>query len=201
MVLARSIEETGEDGSKLDAIDRSLLVAEFDPQGGILSANANFLRTMGYAAAELEGRHHRLFCEAAFVASTDYAALWARLRAGEFEAVECRRVARDGRTVWMQATYTPVLGAGDVVTKIVKIATDISAVRAREGEIRERLATIMTSIEEIASRINLLALNAQIEAARAGDAGQGFAVVATEVKRLAADTRAATLRAAELVRD
>ena len=61
------------------------------------------------------------------------------------------------------------------------------------------LATIVTTIREIASRVNLLALNAEIEAARAGDAGRGFGVVASEVKRLAADTRAATERAATLV--
>lgn len=188
-----------EDQGKLGAIDRSLLVAEFAADGTILHANDLFLAATGYTAAELIGRHHRTLCEAGYAESPAYAELWQGLRSGAFHSGECRRLGRDGALIWMQATYTPVLdGAGQVV-KIIKIATDISASRMHEARAMRELATIVTTIREIAGRVNLLALNAEIEAARAGGAGRGFAVVASEVKRLAADTRAATERAATLV--
>ncbi len=192
----RGAEERG----KLEAIDRSLLVAEFDADGTVCGANANFLAAMGYSAERLIGLSHRALCEPDYVASPAYAALWRELRAGRFQSVEARRIASDGRLVWMQATYTPVLDADGKVAKVIKIATDTTSVRAHEAEAMAQLATIVASIEEIASRIKLLALNAEIEAARAGESGRGFAVVAGEVKRLAADTREATLRAARLVR-
>jgi methyl-accepting chemotaxis protein len=188
-----------EEQGKIDAIERSLLVAEFDARGTILRVNDNFLRATGYTDAELTGRPHRILCEPAYVDSPEYAEFWRSLGAGVFQSGECRRVGRSGALVWMQATYTPVLDSDGEVAKIVKIATDITVARAHEAQAMEQLATIVTSIREIAGRINLLALNAEIEAARAGDAGRGFAVVAGEVKRLAADTRAATERAARLV--
>lgn len=188
-----------EQRAKLEAIDRSLLVAEFDAQGVIQHANANFLAATGYSEEALIGQPHRILCEPAYVASPAYARFWSALRAGTFQSGECRRVARDGHIVWMQATYTPVLDERGEVAKVIKLATDVTAARAHEAEAMARLATTVTSIEEIAGRINLLALNAQIEASRAGGAGRGFGVVATEVKRLAADARAATLRASELL--
>lgn len=190
--------ETSEHQGKLDAIDRSLLVAEFDADGVILAANPSFLKTMGYAEAELIGRPHATLCERSFAQSTAYADLWRLLRGGTYHSSECRRVAKDGRLVWMQATYTPVLAEARVV-KVIKIATDISAARADGARAMAQLSEIVTTIQNIATRINLLALNAEIEAARAGDAGHGFAVVAGEVKRLAADTRTATEHAAQLV--
>lgn len=193
---ARESEQQG----RLAAIDRSLLVAEFDADGTIRTANAKFLATLDYPASALIGLPHRTLCEPDYVASPAYADFWRALREGRFQSGEVRRVARDGHLVWMQATYTPVLDGLGKVAKVIKIATDITEVRAHEAEAMAQLSAIVASIEEIASRITLLALNAEIEAARAGDAGRGFAVVAGEVKRLAADTRAATSRAATLVR-
>ena len=112
---------------KLAAIDRSQAVIEFALDGTILAANPNFLATMGYAAADLIGRHHSLFLPPAEAESPAYAAFWQRLRGGEYVSAEFGRLARGGRQVWLQASYNPILGADGQPVKVVKFATDITA--------------------------------------------------------------------------
>ena len=205
------------------ALNRSQAVIEFALDGTILDANANFLDLMGYRREDIVGQHHRIFCTPEHAASQDYAAFWQKLATGAFDAGAYARIARDGREVWLQATYNPVFDADGTPRKVVKIATDITRQVRQEREARlhladsrrlqqhleqqkdalektmGQLAEIVTTIRGIASQTNMLALNATIEAARAGDAGRGFAVVAGEVKKLADDTRLATERAATMM--
>lgn len=185
-----------------DAICRSQAVIEFDPRGIILWANDSFLATMGYALADVEGRHHRIFCEPGYADTPAYADFWRKLGRGEFDAGEYKRVGKDGRAIWLQATYNPVFRADGSVERILKIATDTTPAHQLRMELRntvDGLSDIVNSIGLIANQTNLLALNASIEAARAGEAGKGFAVVAAEVKKLAGDTRSATDRARAMV--
>ena len=185
-----------------DAICRSQAVIEFDPRGIILWANDSFLATMGYALADLEGRHHRIFCEPGHGDTPAYADFWRKLGRGEFDAGEYKRVGKGGRAIWLQATYNPVFRADGSVERILKIATDTTPAHQLRMELRntvDGLSDIVNSIGLIANQTNLLALNASIEAARAGEAGKGFAVVAAEVKKLAGDTRSATDRARAMV--
>ena len=185
-----------------DAICRSQAVIEFDPRGIILWANDTFLATMGYALADLEGRHHRIFCEPGYADTPAYADFWRKLGRGEFDAGEYKRVGKDGRAIWLQATYNPVFRADGTVERILKIATDTTPAHQLRMELRntvDGLSDIVNSIGLIANQTNLLALNASIEAARAGEAGKGFAVVAAEVKKLAGDTHSATDRARAMV--
>jgi methyl-accepting chemotaxis protein len=185
-----------------DAICRSQAVIEFDPRGIILWANDSFLATMGYALADLEGRHHRIFCEPGYADTAAYADFWRKLGRGEFDAGEYKRVGKGGRAIWLQATYNPVFRADGSVERILKIATDTTPAHQLRMELRntvDGLSDIVNSIGLIANQTNLLALNASIEAARAGEAGKGFAVVAAEVKKLAGDTRTATDRARAMV--
>lgn len=185
-----------------DAICKSQAVIEFRPDGHVVWANDVFLTTMGYALGEIEGRHHHMFCPDAYVSSSEYKEFWARLRQGNFEAGEYERCAKDGRTVWLQATYNPVFNADGTISHILKIASDISAAKQLRAQLQNNVAglgEIVASIGRIAKQTNLLALNATIEAARAGEAGRGFAVVATEVKKLAGDTRIATQKAASII--
>ena len=185
-----------------DAICRSQAVIEFDPRGIILWANDSFLATMGYALADLEGRHHRIFCEPGYADTAAYADFWRKLGRGEFDAGEYKRVGKGGRAIWLQATYNPVFRADGSVERILKIATDTTPAHQLRMELRntvDGLSDIVNSIGLIANQTNLLALNASIEAARAGEAGKGFAVVAAEGKKLAGDTRSATDRARAMV--
>jgi methyl-accepting chemotaxis protein len=185
-----------------DAICRSQAVIEFDPTGIILWANDLFLDVMGYRLDEVVGRHHRIFCDEAHARSHVYAEFWRKLGMGDFDAGEYRRLGRDGREVWLQATYNPVFDAEGRVQRILKIATDTTPSKTLRAELKtmvDGLVDIVDGIGLIANQTNLLALNATIEAARAGEAGRGFAVVAAEVKKLAGDTRSATDRARAMV--
>jgi len=111
---------------KLAALDRAMAVIEFDLSGNILSANDNFLHTMGYTLNELKGKHHRLFCEASLINGSDYSDFWRRLNAGEFFSGQFKRIGKHGRVVWLEATYNPVYDAAGKLSKIVKFASDIT---------------------------------------------------------------------------
>jgi len=118
------------------AIGRSQAVIEFDLKGKVLIANRNFLDLMGYTLAEIEGQHHRIFCTPEYAESQAYQAFWARLGQGEFDAGEYLRLGRDGREVWIQATYNPIFDAQGRAFKIVKFATDLTARRRMETDLR-----------------------------------------------------------------
>ncbi|GAA0542659.1 methyl-accepting chemotaxis protein [Rhizomicrobium palustre] len=111
----------------LDALDNSLAVIEFTPEGTILRANANFCNALGYASSEIVGQHHRMFVEPAYAQSDEYRAFWEKLRRGEFDAQQYLRIGKGGRRVWIQATYNPVRGNDGRIEKVVKVATDITA--------------------------------------------------------------------------
>ena len=111
----------------LNAIERSMAVIEFQPDGTIIAANDNFLATMGYGKGELTGRNHRQLCTTELVNSEEYLRLWKNLRSGQFFSGRILRLARDGSERWLEATYNPVFDTDGQVISIVKFATDVSA--------------------------------------------------------------------------
>ncbi|WP_377007756.1 methyl-accepting chemotaxis protein [Comamonas endophytica] len=128
--------------AQMQALYRNQAVIEFDAQGRILDANPQFMELMGYRIDELRGQHHRIFVDRAEHDGPGYAAFWARLRAGEAFVGRCRRLARDGRDVWLQAHYCPVLDRRGRVLRIVKYAMDISAEVRRDAEAISQLAAV-----------------------------------------------------------
>ncbi|MCX8997519.1 PAS domain-containing methyl-accepting chemotaxis protein [Rhizobiaceae bacterium BDR2-2] len=133
-------------GSMADAVvaamSKSLALIEFDPQGNILTANENFLRTIGYQLSELAGQHHRMFVDPAFVQSPAYAAFWAKLGRGEFDAAEYKRFGKGGREIWLQASYNPVLDSRGRVMKVIKIATDITDAKMKAADNSGKIVAI-----------------------------------------------------------
>ena len=127
------------------AIDKVMAVIEFSPDGTILTANTNFLNVMGYNLAEIRGRHHRIFADPGYAASEDYRRFWDRLNRGEFVAGEFKRIAKDGREVWLQASYNPILSSSGHVTCIVKFATDITEQKNRNMDATGQLEAINRS--------------------------------------------------------
>lgn len=143
--------QAAEDAGKLDAISRAQAIIEFKPDGEILTANQNFLTTLGYRLEEIQGRHHSMFCDPAYSASDDYQLLWKRLAGGEFIAGEFMRLGKGGRRVHIQASYNPIFDMNGNVFKVVKFATDVSE-RVRNVD---RLADALQSLAEGDLRLEL----------------------------------------------
>ena len=146
---------------KLDAISRASAMIEFKPDGTVLSANENFCRATGYDLAEITGKSHRLFCEEAFVRSADYDSFWKRLRDGEAQTGTFKRVRKNGEDLWLSASYSPILDADGRVTKVVKVATDISAQKAVEQTVSMIAEEFVAKSARIAEQAEKVASGAQ----------------------------------------
>ena len=112
---------------QIAAISKAQAVIEFNMDGTVITANDNFLRALGYTLDEIKGKHHSLFVEEAYRQSSDYAEFWAKLRRGEYQAAEYKRIGKGGREVWIQASYNPILDLNGKPFKVVKYATDITS--------------------------------------------------------------------------
>lgn len=128
--------------SLLEAINRSMASVEFDLNGIVLSANDNFFKTLRYRPEQVIGKEHRMFCTPEHVRSAEYAQLWSRLRNGEFVSATFQRVAGDGSTVWLEASYNPIRDANGAVSKVVKYAMDVTQKLQSESETRNKLQAI-----------------------------------------------------------
>ncbi|MBY5737717.1 methyl-accepting chemotaxis protein [Rhizobium leguminosarum] len=135
---------SAEDSGKIDALSRAQAIIEFTPGGEILTANDNFLSALGYSLAEIQGKHHSMFCEADYSRSEAYKEFWRKLASGQLVADEFMRVGKGGRKVYIQASYNPIFDLNGKVFKVVKFATDVTA----RVENVEQLARCLTNLAD-----------------------------------------------------
>ena len=125
----RHLLEAADHTGQLDAISMSQMVVEFTMTGEVITANENFLRLLGYRLNEIQGQPNAQFLFDADPKTVSYRQFWLDLTVGQFKSGEYRRRSSDGREVWIQSTFTPILGLDGSPYKVVQFATDVTARR------------------------------------------------------------------------
>ncbi|WP_052657705.1 PAS domain-containing protein [Thalassospira sp. HJ] len=157
-----------------DALSKSMAVIEFEPDGTIITANDNFLKTMGYELSEIVGQHHRMFMPDELFDQTEYEKFWADLRAGQFAFGAMARQKKNGEMIWLEASYNPILDRNGKVKRVFKFATDITERRVERAmwqsvfratdQISEEIAGIQGISNEVVDALQ--GISSSIETAR-----------------------------------
>jgi methyl-accepting chemotaxis protein len=151
--------------AQIAALSKAFAVIEFDLEGNILTANENFCKTLGYTLEEIQGKHHRIFVDPDYASKPEYSAFWEKLRRGEFSAGQYQRFGKGGKTIWIEASYNPVLDANGAPVKIVKYATDITAQKnlALETQrIKSALDSCTTNVMIADAQCNIIYMNQSV---------------------------------------
>lgn len=172
---------------QLNAINKSQAVIEFNMDGTIIGANHNFLETVGYSLAEIQGKHHRMFCESAFANSTEYQEFWANLNNGQYQAAEYKRIGKNGKEIWIQASYNPIMDLNGKPFKVVKYATDLTPQKMANAKLADDFeVNVKSLVQTVSISSGEMQGTSQTLAAAAEQTSQQASVVATTVEELSA---------------
>ncbi|KQS89533.1 MULTISPECIES: methyl-accepting chemotaxis protein [unclassified Rhizobium] len=193
-------QKATEDAGKLSAVSRSQAVIEFTPNGEIITANENFCGALGYSLSEIQGRHHRMFCDPAYVQTEEYRKFWEGLARGEFTANEFLRFGKGGKEIWIQAAYNPIVDDKGKVFKVVKFATDVTermgAVAAlaaglkglSDGDLTQRIdRPFVPTMEKVRQDFNDAVAKLRAAMQSVGSNAQGIAAGSGEIRSAADD--------------
>jgi methyl-accepting chemotaxis protein len=143
--VSMDLDRTAELENIVAAISKSMAVIEFSLDATILTANQNFLDVMGYRLEEIQGQPHAMFVDTEEKNSPAYREFWAKLRKGEFQRAEYKRIAKGGREVWIQASYIPILDQAGKPFKIVKYASDMTSQKLANADYAGQIQAINKS--------------------------------------------------------
>lgn len=152
---------------QIEAVSKSQAVIQFSMDGTILDANENFLNVMGYTLDEIKGRHHKMFIDQDYATSPDYKEFWDVLNKGVFQSAEYKRIGKNGKEVWIQASYNPILDLNGKPVKVVKYASDLTQAKAQKKQDMENLANdfqsrVQSIISSVASASTELSHTAEL---------------------------------------
>ncbi len=180
-----AIEQAGQ----IEALRRSQATIEFDLDGKVLTANENFLKTLGYTLDEIRGKHHSMFVEPAFAASAEYKEFWTKLRNGEFQAAQYKRIGKGGREVWIEASYNPIMDAKGRPYKVVKFATDLSPRKAQTRALADDFETNVKSlVQTLANATGDMRATTQSLASAAEETNSQASTVSAATEELSASS-------------
>ena len=188
---------------KLDAIGKAQAIIEFGLDGTIQTANENFLSTLGYSLAEIEGKHHRIFVAEEERSTAAYKEFWEKLARGEFQSAEYRRIGKGGKEVWILASYNPIFDMDGKPFKVVKFATDITAQvieRERRAAIQREIAEELERISQSASGTSAQTASVAAATNQASTGVQSVASGAEEMSASAHEISTQVSRASEISR-
>ena len=137
--------EAFDNAGQVKAIGRSQAVIHFQMDGTITDANENFLKTMGYTLGEIKGKHHSIFVDPDYAKNQEYKKFWEQLNHGEYSAGEFCRLGKDGKEIWIQASYNPILDNKSRPFKVVKYASDITEQKRKAADVAGQLEAINKS--------------------------------------------------------
>lgn len=169
---------------QLSAIGKSQAVIEFDLDGTIITANENFLGAMGYELDEIKGKHHSMFVTPGDRDGEAYRVFWDDLRAGKFQAGEYKRIGKDGKEIWIQATYNPISDMNGKPFKVVKYATDVTGIvneRMRREEVQREIDGQLDEVGNIVANASQQATSAASAATETSTNVQAVASGAEEL--------------------
>lgn len=187
-ITAAKLQSADHEG-QITAINKVQAVIHFGLDGIVLEANENFLNALGYRLNEIVGKHHSMFVEQGFKDSAGYRQFWDRLRNGEFQSAEYKRIGKGGKEVWIQASYNPIFDASGKPFKVVKFATDVTSQVVERLRREQVQANIDRDLGEITKTVSATNEQANSAASAASQTSATVHSVAAGAEEMAASIR------------
>ena len=141
---------------RLEALEGcGIAFTEFDLNGNVVDANDAFLATMGYNDLnEIRGKHHRIFVNAEYGNSVDYATFWRHINSGDLVEGVFERYTKQGRKVFIKGRYFLIKDASGKAERVMKYCTDVTQyVQTDEGKKSEKSTRLRKTVELVAQAV------------------------------------------------
>jgi len=146
------------------AINNTLATVEFNMEGKIINANEKFLQLMNFSIEEIENKTDRMFADLSNEPIEAYNEFWKELRLGRPQKGDFKRITKEGREIWINASYTPALDKDRIPYKVIELAQDITEKKKAELETQrqgeelriqgEKLKSYTTELEDIKQNLS-----------------------------------------------